>query len=368
MSYGLPYKGSKNLLATKIMERIPSAPVFVDLFCGGCAIAHAALLSGRFGKVIINDIEGDVSRLFVDAVNGRFKSETRWVSREDFFRLREIDPYVRYCWSFGNNGRDYLYSKEIEPYKRAIHYAVFFGDFTELRRLCPLVADAVETALEGIESRKERRVLIGKAIVARLKAVATPEDLKGNPLYGQIKLKGGGVVRLQRLESLQRLQRLESLQSPERLQRLQRLESLQSLQSLQRLQRLESLQSLQSLESLERLQSPERLERLESPERLNLDYRDVPLPEDCVVYCDPPYANTGQYGIEISRFDSEAFWAWARDCKRPLFISEYNAPDDFVPIAEFAHRARASRNKNNAVTERLFVHKTQYDDLNTALF
>lgn len=317
MSYGLPYKGSKNLLATKIMERIPSAPVFVDLFCGGCAITHAALLSGRFGKVIINDIEGDVSRLFVDAVNGRFKSETRWVSREDFFRLREIDPYVRYCWSFGNNGRDYLYSKEIEPYKRAIHYAVFFGDFTELRRLCPLVADAVETALEGIESRKERRVLIGKAIVARLKAVATPEDLKGNPLYGQIKLKGGGVVRLQRLESLQ---------SPERLQRLQRLE------------------------------------------RLNIDYRDVPLPEDCVVYCDPPYANTGQYGIEISRFDSEAFWAWARDCKRPLFISEYNAPDDFVPIAEFAHRARASRNKNNAVTERLFVHKTQYDDLNTALF
>ena len=335
MSYGLPYKGSKNLLATKIMERIPSAPVFVDLFCGGCAIAHAALLSGRFGKVIINDIEGDVSRLFVDAVNGRFKSETRWVSREDFFRLREIDPYVRYCWSFGNNGRDYLYSKEIEPYKRAIHYAVFFGDFTELRRLCPLVADAVETALEGIESRKERRVLIGKAIVARLKAVATPEDLKGNPLYGQIKLKGGGVVRLQRLESLQ---------SPERLQRLQRLESLQRLQSLE---------------------SPERLQSLE---RLNIDYRDVPLPEDCVVYCDPPYANTEQYGIEISRFDSDAFWAWARDCKRPLFISEYNAPDDFVPIAEFAHRARASRNKNNAVTERLFVHKTQYDDLNTALF
>lgn len=317
MSYGLPYKGSKNLLATRIMERIPSAPVFVDLFCGGCAIAHAALLSGRFGKVIINDIEGDVSRLFVDAVNGRFKSETRWVSREDFFRLREIDPYVRYCWSFGNNGRDYLYSKEIEPYKRAIHYAVFFGDFTELRRLCPLVADAVETALEGIESRKERRVLIGKAIVARLKAVATPEDLKGNPLYGQIKLKGGGVVRLQ---------------SPERLQSLERLERLQSLQ------------------------------------RLNIDYRDVPLPEDCVVYCDPPYANTEQYGIEISRFDSDAFWAWARDCKRPLFISEYNAPDDFVPIAEFAHRARASRNKNNAVTERLFVHKTQYDDLNTALF
>ena len=312
MNYGLPYKGSKNKLASRIIECIPSAPVFVDLFCGGCAVAHAALLSGRFGKVVINDIEGDVSSLFVDAVNGRFSGETRWISREDFFRLRDTEPYVRYCWSFGNNGRTYLYSKAVEPYKRAIHYAVVFGDFAELRRLCPLVSDAVETALDGVESWKERRVLIGKAIVARLKEAATPEELKANPLYGQIKLKAGGVVRSQSLERLQRL------------------------------------------ESLERL------------ERLNMDYRNVPLPEGCVVYCDPPYAGTSGYGN--ATFDTDAFWEWARECERPLFISEYAAPPDFVCVREFSHLSSLSATACNKVVERLFVPPHQFTRGELSLF
>ena len=339
MNYGLPYKGSKNKLASRIIECIPSAPVFVDLFCGGCAVAHAALLSGRFGKVVVNDIEGDVSRLFVDAVNGRFGNETRWISRENFFRLKGTEPYVRYCWSFGNNGRDYLYSKAVEPYKRAVHYAVVFGDFAELRRLCPLVSDAVETALDGVESWKERRVLIGKAIVARLKEAATPEELKANPLYGQIKLKAGGVVRSQSLE------RLESLQS------LGSLESLESLERLQSLERLESLQSLGSLESLE---------------RLNMDYRNVPLPEGCVVYCDPPYAGMSGYGN--ATFDTDAFWEWARECERPLFISEYAAPPDFVCVREFSHISSLSATASNKVVERLFVPPHQFTRGELSLF
>lgn len=52
------------------------------------------------------------------------------VGIEDFSRLKDSEPYVRYCWSFGNNGRDYLYSKEIEPYKKAWHYAIYFHDYS----------------------------------------------------------------------------------------------------------------------------------------------------------------------------------------------------------------------------------------------
>ena len=324
----MPYKGSKNLLAQRILDCIPSASVFIDLFCGGCAVSHAALLSGRFARVVVNDIEGDVSRLFVAAVNGQYKGESRWISREDFFRLKESDPYVRYCWSFGNNGRDYIYSEAVEPYKRALHYAVIFGDFAVLRRLCPLVSDAAEKALAGLASRKARRIEVGKAIVRRLKQVGKPEDLKNNPLFGQIRLRDGGVVRK---ESLERLQSLE---------------------------RLERLQSLESLESLERLQSLECLE---------MDYRDVQLPDGCVVYCDPPYAGTDGYGLHKSAFDQEAFWNWARKCERLLFISEYSAPVDFVPIVELPHRSRVSATTNNSVTERLFVHESRYNELKTRL-
>ena len=325
MNFGLPYKGSKNLLAQRILDCIPSASVFIDLFCGGCAVSHAALLSGRFARVVVNDIEGDVSRLFVAAVNGQYKGESRWISREDFFRLKESDPYVRYCWSFGNNGRDYIYSEAVEPYKRALHYAVIFGDFAVLRRLCPLVSDAAEKALAGLASRKARRIEVGKAIVRRLKQVGKPEDLKNNPLFGQIRLRDGGVVRKERLESLE------------------------------------------SLESLERLQSLECLERLQSLECLEMDYRDVQLPDGCVVYCDPPYAGTDGYGLHKSAFDQEAFWNWARKCERLLFISEYSAPVDFVPIVELPHRSRVSATTNNSVTERLFVHESRYNELKTRL-
>lgn len=321
----MPYKGSKNLLAQRILDCIPSASVFVDLFCGGCAVSHAALLSGRFARVVVNDIEGDVSRLFVAAVNGQYKGESRWISSEDFFRLKESDPYVRYCWSFGNNGMYYIYSEAVEPYKRALHYAVVFGDFAALRRLCPLVSDAAEKALAGLASRKARRVEVGRAIVMRLKQVGKPEDLKNNPLFGQIRLRDGGVVRKERLERLESLERLERLQS------------------------LECLGRPQSLECLE------------------MDYRDVQLPDGCVVYCDPPYAGTDGYVLNKSAFDQEAFWNWARKCERPLFISEYSAPVDFVPIMEVPHRSRLCATTNNSVTERLFVHESRYNELKTRL-
>ena len=68
--------------------------------------------------------------LFIDALNGKYNNENRWISREDFFRLKDTDPYVAVVWSFGNNLRDYLYSKEIEPLKKAIHYAMFFSDYS----------------------------------------------------------------------------------------------------------------------------------------------------------------------------------------------------------------------------------------------
>lgn len=306
MNYGLPYKGSKNLIATKVLEHLPSAPVLVDLFCGGCAIAHAALLSGKFDKVIINDIEGGVSQLFLDAAQGKFKNETRWISREDFFRLRETDSYVRYIWSFGNNGRDYLYSKHIEPYKKALHYAVFFGDFDELHRLCPLIADDAEKALRGINYLKQRRIAIGKAIVAALKAKATIEDVETNPLYLSVrrnKLSG----RLQSLESLERLERLENL------------------------------------------------------ERYNTDYRNVELPDNSIVYCDPPYANTNHYGLNGSRFDNEAFWEWARHCKQPVFISEYEAPKDFICIAEIPTTSKIAAKTSKRAIEKIFIRASDLE-------
>ena len=130
MKYGLPYKGSKNKLAERIVSLLPKRTHLIDLFCGGCAVSHAALLRNKYEYIHINDINWMCPTLFIDALNGKYQNETRWISREDFFRLKDTDPYVAVVWSFGNNLRDYLYSKEIEPLKKAIHYAIFFRDYS----------------------------------------------------------------------------------------------------------------------------------------------------------------------------------------------------------------------------------------------
>lgn len=127
-TYGMPYMGSKRKLATRILAAMPQRDTLVDLFCGGCAVAHAAMDGNKFKNIIINDINPMCPELFINALSGKYNDEKRWISREDFERLRYTDPYVAVVWSFGNNLRDYLYSREIEPLKRAMHYAIYFGD------------------------------------------------------------------------------------------------------------------------------------------------------------------------------------------------------------------------------------------------
>lgn len=116
-------------MAERIVKLLPQRKHLYDLFCGGCAVSHAALLMGKYEHIHINDFNWMCPTLFMDALAGKYDNETRWISREDFQRLKDTDPYVAVVWSFGNNLRDYMYSREIEPLKRAIHYAIFFNDY-----------------------------------------------------------------------------------------------------------------------------------------------------------------------------------------------------------------------------------------------
>lgn len=61
------------------------------------------------------------------------------------------------------------------------------------------------------------------------------------------------------------------------------------------------------------------------------DYREVVIPPNSVIYCDPPYNSTVGYD---SIFDHEAFYEWCRRQTHPIFISEYNMPQDFRCVAE----------------------------------
>ena len=190
MRYGLPYQGSKSKLAERVVALLPEAEHLYDIFAGGCAVTHCAMaqtggLFSKWRRFHANDAT-DMPRLFADAMAGKYADERRWISREDFLRLKEDDPYVRSVWSFGNNGRNYLYSRKLEPYKKALHKMLF--------------ADTVQ----------QRRVLY-RTVVKELLPLL--------PLQRQTSVQ---------LESLERLESLGRLQSLERLGSLERLEITQS--------------------------------------------------------------------------------------------------------------------------------------------
>jgi site-specific DNA-adenine methylase len=184
MRYGMPYKGSKNAIAEKIISALPPAEHFYDLFGGGGAISHCAVLSGKYKHVHYNELDPLIFKGFKMAVNGEFKDENRWISREDFFKLKDTDPYVAICFSFGNDLKTYCYSKKLESFKKAFHYAVVFRDFSLLDDL----GIHIDHSLRG-------RTNIAKAIKAT-----------DNDLHVQIKLQS-----LARLESLERLESFNSL-------------------------------------------------------------------------------------------------------------------------------------------------------------
>lgn len=190
MRYGLPYKGSKSRIVDELLTVIPPAEHFYDLFCGGCAVAHAAMLSGKWGTVHINDINPMMPEAFIKAINGGFRNEDRWISHEDFFRLKDTDPYASICFSFGNDLKTYCYARELEPYKKAMHYAIFFNDWSLFRELCPEICDHCKERVGPVADRAARRIALAGAIEESAPG-------QGNPLYSAVRKS---------LEHLERLQ------------------------------------------------------------------------------------------------------------------------------------------------------------------
>ena len=300
-TYGIPYMGSKSAIAEWICSYLPPAENFYDLFAGGCAVTHAALVLKNYKHYFVSDINPMPVNLFLDAAHGKMKGETRWISHEDFDRLYKTDAVVAYLWSFGNNpAKGYMYSREIEPFKKALHYAIFYKDIS-LLEAC---------GYKGLEfvKRYDNRVCRYAAIKQYLR------HLKNEPHW------------------------CES-QNTERNNTLQSLAALEHLETLSRLEHLETLSRLEHLETL--------------------SYDKVPIRENSVLYCDIPYQGTASY---LGGFNHAQFYEWAQEQKEPVFVSSYDMPRSFVRIAGIRKRVTlcADNNKNSAI-EGLFVPASQID-------
>ena len=87
------------------------------------------------------------------------------------------------------------------------------------------------------------------------------------------------------------------------------------------------------------------------------DYREA-NPCGCVIYCDPPYANTKQYA-NARDFNYEEFWQTMREWsdRNIVLISEQNAPDDFECIWEQEVSRSIKATDKSKSTEKLFKYK-----------
>lgn len=92
---------------------------------------------------------------------------------------------------------------------------------------------------------------------------------------------------------------------------------------------------------------------------LNKDYRYLVLPSCSIIYCDPPYRGVKKYSYSINHDD---FWQWCRDKVaegHKVFVSEYNAPNDFVCVWEQPVKTAINQTVTKQATEKLFVHNSQ---------
>lgn len=80
--------------------------------------------------------------------------------------------------------------------------------------------------------------------------------------------------------------------------------------------------------------------------------------ENSLIYCDPPYQKTS--GYKTGSFNHEEFFQWCRDMKAKgniVFVSEYNAPDDFEVVWQGEIKTNFSSQRKEAThkaVEKLF--------------
>ena len=255
--YGFAYQGGKSSVAEMIVEKLPPADNFVDLFFGGGSITHAAMHSGKYKNFIANDLR-QTPQMWNRACDGIGTEYDRFVSREEF--LRSEDPIVQLAWSFGASMNSY-YCKGLNE----------------------LIAKLITS------NDLEERYLSWHEVLKQLNS-ATPGTIYNS--YNTVR-------------------------------------------------------PACTIRNLKRLKGERKVFTS------NESYSNVEIPSNSVVYADPPYAGTKDYGY---RFDSEAFWEWCRTRDFPVWISEMIAPDDFVSVLEYSKQAKFNK-QSGMRKEHLFLHK-----------
>ena len=198
MVYGIGYQGSKSQIVEEIIEFLPRGKRLVDLCGGGFAVTHCAMLRGKWEKYLYNEYNSGLVELIKRSIKGEYNYGVftpRWISREEFKEKKEKDSYVKYVWSFSNNGFTYFCGKDKEEIAKSLHNYVVYKKKNEY----------IENNYKEID-----KYVVSEDISTRRKELGR----YFKELTGERK----------RQEQLERLERLQQLERLERLPQLERLE------------------------------------------------------------------------------------------------------------------------------------------------
>lgn len=321
-NFGLPYTGSKSRIAPWLMEMLPNCESFVDVFAGGCAVSHAAILSGKAKMITLNDIQGDVVQLFIDALHGNLQKYNpyQWIDRTTFFEQKDTNPFIRLVYSFGNNGKSYLYSQGIEEYKHAVHLALTEDDWNLFNDLCPELAEKCKTSLlkypinndDYSSSIDIRHSIFQKKCCEILREISGnnwfSDIIQQNPFYRTIKKEwishgklGTRIVGAHGNQEIFSITRIESIQIGQHFERVKRIQHLEAVKKIKTINNNDIINTT------------------------SMDYRLLDFPNKSLVFCDPPYKDSDMRYNNI-KFNHEEFYEWCLEKAKDndVYVTEYN--------------------------------------------
>ena len=354
--YGVAYQGSKSKIADEIISKLPNKKYFIDAFSGGGALAHCALESGKFENIIANDLQTKdiLEANFLWTPEQHLEFQKKWITKEEFEQTNNL--YIKTCWSFSNNRKAYIYSKNCYEYKRRLHNAICFGNYKEFEDYCGI--DLSE--IDSYDDLNERRKAVKRVILKALKPYSSEESINSNThipkkIYDAI--LGGN-------KDWRELQTIESREQDKCVKNLQRNKHSKNVANILRLANLEETKQGKNVKSLAQQENLLRSKSITASNisitSVSYDEINLPNPNETVIICDPPYRDTQGYQIE---FDNDKFEQWCIDKAKEgyeVFVCEYNIKNpafEEVWSKEVVNCGGGNKNQKRSVEKLYYVKK-----------
>ena len=354
---------------------------------------QAAAESGKYSRYLVNEYNEQQCNFLRDCALGIYNERNGFVSRADFRKDIAKSKFLQCVWSFGNKFSycDYFCASVMEDWERALFYAYEFGDYSlfknigfygvnvyleDIKRITDLhkrkYIEYKIGDLESVENRirhiKEQSDDIKKRFADMLREAAKSHGLTGkaideylgNNMWSHYTAKPSGQFAFPTRENYERLREImptlpiyedagiELLGNVEKDYIILKEKSNWHVSDPhRRLQRLRAFNK-----------QCERMDIVRKTDFYAKSYDEVEIPENSLIYCDPPYLNTNTDGYCFD-FDHARFYDWCRAQKELVIISEYSMPDDFIPIWRKNKSITLCSGGAKKAEEKLFIHKSQ---------